>query len=356
MTNNDKSNTNESVGFKGLDSFLSNSNEESEHVTKTASESNNTTIYENKSFSKQRGQPKCEGSNDCSYQKAEQDSVHSKGKSLNWRLVGFICIGVALVAFPYLGEFKIGTTNSGNAHSLVSNTKQDSKYVKVKNVKKIPSLSSNKKTWTLYHVIADTLNVRNGPGPNYNVMDRLQEWDDVGVLNYSQSWTEIKYEGKTGWVFGQYLQKGSGEAAYLNFCYQNAGQSPISGEVLIWNGPSGLGELKVSNQTDAEALVRLRQTNGGARYVMYVGPRSSELLTKIGEGIYEVQIMYGSDYSRTCEMFIKDTFVEVFDRKIKMQETHQYGSIRYSIYSISLNKVINGNATTTRVDLTAFRN
>ena len=46
-----------------------------------------------------------------------------------------------------------------------------------------------------------------------------------------------------------------------------------------------LGELSVSNQTETEALVRIRQTNGSALYAVYVCPWSSELFAKIGEGI-----------------------------------------------------------------------
>lgn len=55
-------------------------------------------------------------------------------------------------------------------------------------------------------VTADLLNVRSGPGTNYDRIDTLANGKKVTLLGASNGWYQISYDGKTGYVSGTYIQ------------------------------------------------------------------------------------------------------------------------------------------------------
>jgi uncharacterized protein YgiM (DUF1202 family) len=55
-------------------------------------------------------------------------------------------------------------------------------------------------------VTADVLNVRSGPGTNYDRIDTLANGKKVTLLGASNGWYQISYDGKTGYVSGTYIQ------------------------------------------------------------------------------------------------------------------------------------------------------
>jgi uncharacterized protein YgiM (DUF1202 family) len=62
---------------------------------------------------------------------------------------------------------------------------------------------------TVYQVTAVVLNIRSGPGTNYNIIGTVQKSDRVVCIgaNADQSWIEIRRaDGFIGWCFAQYLQ------------------------------------------------------------------------------------------------------------------------------------------------------
>lgn len=50
-----------------------------------------------------------------------------------------------------------------------------------------------------------TLNVRSGPGTNYQVIFSLHKGDEVKVLSKINGWSEIEYDGNTGYASSKYL-------------------------------------------------------------------------------------------------------------------------------------------------------
>jgi uncharacterized protein YvpB len=57
-----------------------------------------------------------------------------------------------------------------------------------------------------YTVTADVLNVRSGPGTNYARIGRLVQGTKINVIQKtSAGWYRISYNGKTGYVSGQYV-------------------------------------------------------------------------------------------------------------------------------------------------------
>ncbi len=59
------------------------------------------------------------------------------------------------------------------------------------------------------YVIASALNVRSGPGTNYNILGKLYSGDLVEILGSSNGWYKIVYDSGEGYVSAEYVQKGA---------------------------------------------------------------------------------------------------------------------------------------------------
>ena len=55
------------------------------------------------------------------------------------------------------------------------------------------------------YVIATTLNVRSGAGTSYSVLGSLSKGTKVEVISTTNGWSKISYNGSTGYVSSQYL-------------------------------------------------------------------------------------------------------------------------------------------------------
>ena len=59
------------------------------------------------------------------------------------------------------------------------------------------------------YVIASALNVRSGPGTNYNILGKLYSGELVEILGSTGGWYKISYNGGTGYVSAEYVQEGA---------------------------------------------------------------------------------------------------------------------------------------------------
>lgn len=55
-------------------------------------------------------------------------------------------------------------------------------------------------------ISADLLNIRTGPGPDYDVAETLILGDVVQVIDDGSEWVEISYQGNTGYANSEYLE------------------------------------------------------------------------------------------------------------------------------------------------------
>ena len=58
---------------------------------------------------------------------------------------------------------------------------------------------------TVKYVTASSLNVRSGAGTNYSVLGSLSKGSKVEVISESNGWSKINYNGSVGYVSSQYL-------------------------------------------------------------------------------------------------------------------------------------------------------
>ncbi len=52
----------------------------------------------------------------------------------------------------------------------------------------------------------NTLNVRSGPGTDYDKIGVLKNGETVVILGRDGTWLRIEYEGQTAWVYSKYVQ------------------------------------------------------------------------------------------------------------------------------------------------------
>ncbi len=97
---------------------------------------------------------------------------------------------------------------------------------------------------TLYVSPTDVgyLNMRNGPGTRYDVERRLSPGDRVEVQQTQGVWYEVRLpSGATGWVSGDYLERGE----------------PATALLFVATGSSGYLNLRAGPGTDRTVLRRM---------------------------------------------------------------------------------------------------
>lgn len=76
-------------------------------------------------------------------------------------------------------------------------------------------------------VTAALLNVRSGPGTNYQVIDQLSRGEKVAVLGNSGVWLRVVLQdGRTGWLSGNYTVPSSGTPDIPD-------RSPVAGKIIV---------------------------------------------------------------------------------------------------------------------------
>lgn len=88
---------------------------------------------------------------------------------------------------------------------MVHNDNKTTNHVKPieKPVEK-PHKEENKVIKIMY-VTADTLNVREGAGTDFDRIGQLNKGTKVEVVKVGEYWDKIKFDGKYGYVFNKYL-------------------------------------------------------------------------------------------------------------------------------------------------------
>ncbi len=106
---------------------------------------------------------------------------------------------------------------------------------------------------------------------------------------------------------------------------------------------SGSGILTISNASGgSDAIVKLI-TNGGVKvYSVYIRANNSYSIKKINDGVYRVLFSFGSDWDTNQKKFLVNPSAESFDDTFDFETTET----QYTTYSITLNPVVGGKATT----------
>ncbi|MEZ7892157.1 MAG: SH3 domain-containing protein [Candidatus Wallbacteria bacterium] len=116
--------------------------------------------------------------------------------------------------------------------------------------------------------VSTYLNVRSGPGTNYDVIGKLYNGNNVDILEESGGWYKINYNGQTGWICGKYVSTG---AAAASVSPSKLGSVSVSGSSYL-NVRSGPGtDNSVIGKLYSGDSVTILEESGGWYKINYNG-------------------------------------------------------------------------------------
>lgn len=121
-------------------------------------------------------------------------------------------------------------------------------------------------------------------------------------------------------------------------------------EIIPYINTSGRGTLTIKNGTGEDAAVKLVDTITGlpTRFV-YVQGGGKFTVKGIGSGVYFLRYTQGTGWDTETHAFQKNTTYSEFLSTLDFTEKRYQTSIEYHDYTVTLNKVLHGNARTRRI-------
>ncbi|MBW4464002.1 MAG: hypothetical protein KME07_00995 [Pegethrix bostrychoides GSE-TBD4-15B] len=126
-------------------------------------------------------------------------------------------------------------------------------------------------------------------------------------------------------------------------------------KVLVSPTSSGDGKLKVSNGTARDAYVKL--VDSVSRKLVtafYVKSSANFTVEQIPDGTYAVLFVTGEDWDAKTKSFTRRGSFTKFDKSLNFVTKQASNGIQYTIIKLTLNPVVNGNATLSGVDEQEF--
>jgi hypothetical protein len=139
--------------------------------------------------------------------------------------------------------------------------------------------------------------------------------------------------------------------------FPRAGQKgdarPSNGKLIRAGNGDGRGELTIDNGGSADAVVTLSKGRKAAVSV-YVRKNKKHTVKGVPDGTYTVFFTGGGAWDDTTRAFGRDCAFQRFDDSMTFRTIRTATQIRWSRWSITLQRVIGGNARTADVDPNDF--
>lgn len=136
-----------------------------------------------------------------------------------------------------------------------------------------------------------------------------------------------------------------------------ASPRPANGAVLkrLSAFRGGLGTLSIHIDSGPDAIVKVvRNGSSQASVTVYLRSNSTTKVSGIPDGVYRILFATGRGYEAAHKTFINDLSCSEFDDTFQYATTSESGAQYYSAWSITLNRVINGNAASSDVPADSF--
>jgi len=141
------------------------------------------------------------------------------------------------------------------------------------------------------------------------------------------------------------------EASFLPAATAFTHRRLANGALVKQAAHSGLGQLTVHNNNDQDAVVSLVvRGRDAATMALYVRARSSATTTGVPDGAYQVYYTTGADWDRSEHLFTRYCDFEKLNKTIHLTT----GVTNYAAQQITLNSVLAGNVTASRVPADKF--
>lgn len=143
---------------------------------------------------------------------------------------------------------------------------------------------------------------------------------------------------------------------------------PLSEYVSLPNGTilnsistylNGLGELKIENGTDADAVAKLvKLYPHQSIFTVYIKAKSSYKITEVSDGYYDLYFAHGQDWDRVNKKFLINASYSKFEDGFNFTTKEEYLSdsinTRYTVFEVTLHPVVGGSAETDKVPESEF--
>lgn len=191
-----------------------------------------------------------------------------------------------------------------------------------------------------WHSAIDGLNVRSGPSTSHSRIAQLDRFDSVRVHGApSGGWAKVSLDrGIQGYVATRFLAAGPGDIARRNWCRENSGPRPVSGEILRQRA-RGPHKLTVKNAPGVDAVVKLKRRDQTV-LSFYVRGGQTVVIDSVPEGVFTTMAAYGSGYSRKCGYFLDNLSVSLLEEAVAFRTTqdayYRYTTtLEYTLYRVT---------------------
>ncbi|MGB9178408.1 MAG: hypothetical protein WCB68_04100, partial [Pyrinomonadaceae bacterium] len=117
----------------------------------------------------------------------------------------------------------------------------------------------------------------------------------------------------------------------------------------------GRGVLRISNGTSSDAIAKLVDSaTNKTRRLVYIQASSNGTISGIETGDYILKFSLGTGYVKDEGRFLYSQSYSKFDDILDFREYRTDDGIRYSIFEVTLNPVIGGNAQTSPISAADF--
>jgi hypothetical protein len=124
---------------------------------------------------------------------------------------------------------------------------------------------------------------------------------------------------------------------------------PASGTYIKPGDHSGNGQLTINNGSETDAVLTLA-VGSRARMSVFVRHGSTYKIPGVDDGTYTVFYAGGADWDTGAGAFARKCQFSRFDKSLAFTTTQISGGIQYSTWDLTLQPVVGGNATTSKVD------
>lgn len=148
---------------------------------------------------------------------------------------------------------------------------------------------------------------------------------------------------------------GSTRDPVVHDCSAEQVPRPETGTEFVDFSEKGLGQLRIHNGTSHDAVALLVRTTDGEPYrAVFVRSGDWAEVREIAQGTYRLRFQLGSDWlasARFCHVHGTKEFVQ----PLSFQEiAFPSGTVRYSIFQVTLHAVVGGTAPTRHIPASDF--
>jgi hypothetical protein len=121
----------------------------------------------------------------------------------------------------------------------------------------------------------------------------------------------------------------------------------------------GLGELKIENGTDKDAVAKLVRLHPlQSIYTVYIKTKRTYTITDISDGYYDLYFAHGQDWDGINKKFLVNASYSKFEDGFDFTTKDEYSSgginSRYTVFEVTLHPVPGGSAETDKVSENEF--